>query len=73
MYLIDKNIQIIYMAPFVHIPNTVVSTHKFTNKIVIPKAYSMKSIFTSSVYYAPNTATSGVGSVSNIRKIHKKT
>jgi hypothetical protein len=50
-----------------------VSTTKFTNNIVIPKQYSMKSIFTSNVYYKLNTNTTVSGTVRNSRSISKKT
>jgi hypothetical protein len=46
---------------------------KAVTKVTIPPAYKMKSLFTSNVFYNKNTAISGVGSVTNKRKITNKT
>lgn len=60
--------------PSQFIPNSVAGNSKNPNaKIVIPKAYSMKSLFSGNTYYSKNTSYSGVGSVSNIRRIKKMT
>ena len=55
------------------LPNFTTATTKFTTNVVIPKQYSMKSIFSSNVFYKPHTNTSVSGSVRNFRRISKKT
>ena len=54
-------------------PNNTTTITNFTTNVVIPKQYSMKSIFTSNVYYKLHTNTSVSGTVRNSRKISKKT
>ena len=59
------------MPSFIHIPNKVAGSNK-NNTIVVPKTYSNKPVLTWT-YYKKNTSSSGVGTVSNSRMVHKKT
>ena len=63
-------------TPVHFVPNKVAGSgggSRAVTKINIPPAYRMKSLFTSNVFYKKNTAISGVGSVTNKRKITKFT
>lgn len=57
--------------PIIHTSNK--TNSKFFTTINIPKKYSMKSIFTSNVFYKPHTNTHVSTSVSNSRIISRKT
>jgi hypothetical protein len=61
------------MTKLSFLPNTVVGTSNFTTKIIIPKKFSMKPLFTSNIFYNLHSASSGVGTVRNINRINKKT
>jgi hypothetical protein len=56
---------------FIHIPNK--TNSKFSTTVNIPKQYSMKSIFTSNVFYKPHTNTHVSTSVRHSRLISRKT
>jgi hypothetical protein len=51
----------------------VVASNKFTTKITIDKKYSMKSLFTSNVFYKPHTNTQVSSTVTNSRIVSRRT
>ena len=55
---------------FIDIPNKTFS--KFSTTINIPKKYSMKSMFTSNIFYKPHTNSHVSSTVRNSRLISKK-
>ena len=60
------------MPAFLHVPNSGF-IKRTAAPIVVPKKYSMQSLFTSNVYYKPGTNTSVSGTVRNARQRTKNT